>query len=204
MLNTVTALLFSLLLLASPVRAEPVDDLLAALDNISQLQGNFLQRQYNQNDALESESSGHFRLLRPGYFAWEVTAPDSQLIIANSAYLWHFDRDLATVTRRPLADSQAMTPLQVLGGDDVALRQNYAVQRDAEGRFVLSPHTTDAGFRRLVLEIDGALIRGMEVLDNLNQRVAIDFQALDADSPLTAADFEFIPPPDADLFYHDE
>lgn len=204
MSNTVTALLFSLLLLGSPVRAEPVDELLAALDNISQLQGNFQQRQYNQNDTLESESSGHFRLLRPGYFAWEVTTPDSQLIIANTAYLWHFDRDLETVTRRPLADSQAMTPLQVLGGDDVALRRNYAVHRDAEGRFVLTPHTTDAGFRRLALEINGALIRGMEVLDNLNQRVAIDFQALDSNSPLTAADFEFIPPPDADLFYHDE
>ncbi|WP_162300041.1 outer membrane lipoprotein chaperone LolA [Kineobactrum sediminis] len=204
MLNTVTALLFSLLLLATPLRAEPVDELLAALDNISQLQGEFRQRQYSQGDVLESESSGRFRLLRPGYFAWEITAPDSQLIIANAEYLWHFDRDLETVTRRPLADSEAMTPLQVLGGNDAALRRNYAVGQDAEGRFVLTPHTTDAGFRRLILELDGRLIRGMEVLDNLNQRVLIDFEALDPDSPLTAADFEFMPPPDADLFYHDE
>jgi len=197
------ALLLSLLL-APALRAEPVDDLLLALQGIERLQGEFRQRQYARDGSVTAESQGHFRLLRPGYFAWEISSPDSQLIIANPQYLWHHDRDLETVTRRPLADSEAMTPLQVLGGDGEALRRDYDISRDDKGRFVLQPHNPDAGFLQLALSIEGREIHGMEVLDNLNQQVVIEFTALDSTSPLAPLDFDFRPPPDADLLYHDE
>ena len=108
------------------------------------------------------------------------------------------------MTRRPVAGSEAMTPLQVLGGDGEALRRDYAVSRDADGRFVLQPHNPDAGFLQLALTIDGAEVRGMEVLDNLNQQVVIEFTALDTTSPLAPMDFDFSPPPDADLLYSEE
>ena len=197
------AILLSLLL-APALRAEPVDELLQALQVIERLQGEFLQRQYARDGSVTAESEGRFRLLRPGYFAWEISSPDSQLIIANPQYLWHHDRDLETVTRRPLASSEAMTPLQVLGGDGEALRRDYVVSRDDEGRFVLQPQNPDAGFLQLSLTIAGNEIHGMEVLDNLNQQIVIDFSALDTTSPLQPLDFDFSPPPDADLLYHDE
>ncbi|QIB64064.1 outer membrane lipoprotein chaperone LolA [Kineobactrum salinum] len=181
-----------------------MDELLTALEAIDQLQGEFQQIQYDQDDRPAGKASGQFKLLRPGYFAWEISSPDSQLIIANREYLWHFDRDLETVTRRPVADTEAMTPLQVLGGDASALRRDYTVERDQRDRFVLIPRDGDPGFLRLALELDGALIRGMEVLDNLRQRVVIEFSALDPTPGLSAADFDFTPPPDADLFYHEQ
>ena len=53
-------------------------ELLQQLQAIEQLQGSFSQRQFDGNGELVAESSGVFRLLRPGYFAWEVRAPDSQ------------------------------------------------------------------------------------------------------------------------------
>ncbi|MFO7551804.1 MAG: outer-membrane lipoprotein carrier protein LolA [Haliea sp.] len=192
------------LLLAPALRAEPVDELLQALQGIERLQGEFHQRQYAPDGSVSAESTGRFKLLRPGYFAWEINSPDSQLIVANPEYLWHHDRDLETVTRRPVAGSEAMTPLQVLGGDGEVLRRDYAVSRDADGRFVLQPHNPDAGFLQLALTIAGAEVRGMEVLDNLNQQVVIEFTALDTTSPLAPMDFDFSPPPDADLLYNEE
>ncbi|MDP4790130.1 MAG: outer membrane lipoprotein chaperone LolA [Haliea sp.] len=183
------------------LRAEPVDDLLLALQPVERLQGEFRQQQVATDGTVTAESEGRFRLLRPGYFAWEIRAPDSQLIVANRDYLWHHDRDLETVTRRPIAGSEAMTPLQVLGGDGAALRRDYTVSRDAEQRFVLTPKGEGAGFQELALMLQGAAILGMEVRDNLNQRVVIEFSALDTISPLTALDFDFTPPPNADLFY---
>lgn len=192
------------LLLAPALRAEPVDDLLRALQGIERLQGDFQQRQYGRDGTLTADSEGQFKLLRPGYFSWEISSPDSQLIIANPRHLWHHDRDLETVTRRPVAGSEAMTPLQVLGGDGEALRRDYGVSRDEEGRFLLQPHNPDAGFLQLALTVAGNEIRGMEVLDNLNQRIVIEFSALDTTSPLEPVDFDFSPPPDADLLYHEE
>ena len=192
------------LLLAPGLRAEPVDDLLQALQGIERLQGEFKQRQYAGDGSVTAESEGRFKLLRPGYFAWEISSPDSQLIIANPEYLWHHDRDLETVTRRPVAGSEAMTPLQVLGGDGEALRRDYAVSRDTEGRFVLQPHNPDAGFLQLSLRILGKEIHGMEVLDNLNQQIVIEFSQLDTSSPVQPLDFAFSPPPDADLLYSED
>lgn len=179
------------------------DELLAVLRPIGQMQGAFTQQQYAADGSLAGESRGRFRLLRPGYFAWEITSPDSQLIIADPEYLWQYDRDLETVTRRPVNDSQAMSPLQVLGGDTEALGQHYSVSRDAQGRFLLTPRSGDPGFQSLALDFSGELFRGMEVLDNLGQRVVIEFADVRLGGELTAADFAFAPPPGADLFYHD-
>lgn len=181
-----------------------VNDLIAALAPVKQLQGNFSQRQYGQDNQMLAESSGKFRLLRPGYFAWEILSPDNQLIVAGPQYIWHHDRDLETVTRRPITTDAEMTPLQILGGDENALREKFQVVRKAKGTFVLTPLSSDVGFRALTLYLDQARLTGMEIQDNLDQNVVIKFTDLDSTSALSSADFAFTPPPGADLFYYDE
>jgi outer membrane lipoprotein carrier protein len=189
---------------ASAQTVSAIDELSGALQDIQQLQGNFAQRQYGANDVLLVESSGTFRLLRPGYFAWEIVSPDSQLIIASPEFIWHYDRDLETVTRRPVTDNAQMSPLQVLGGDDAVLREKYSVTRADNGSFTLTPLAADAGFKRLTLQLDGSRITGMDILDNLNQRVVVVFDQMDSQTKLSSDDFAFSPPDGVDLFYYDE
>jgi outer membrane lipoprotein carrier protein len=182
-----------------------VDRLLERLAGFTQLQGKFTQRQYGEGDTLLAQSSGSFRLLRPGYFAWEIESPDRQLIIADPRYLWHYDRDLETVTRRPVSGREEMLPLQVLGGDETALRERFTVEQRDAGSFILTPVAGgDPGFKRLTLQFDAETIRGMEILDRLNQRVQIDFREVQTDRALTPADFAFTPPQGADVFYYDD
>jgi outer membrane lipoprotein carrier protein len=181
-----------------------VDDLIAALAPVKRLQGSFTQQQYGQDNTLLAESSGKFRLLRPGYFSWEILMPDNQLIVAGPQYIWHHDRDLETVTRRPVTTDEEMTPLQILGGDEDALRKKFQVARTAEDAFVLTPASSDVGFNQLTLYLDGPALTGMEIQDNLGQNVVIKFSELDSTSALGAADFAFSPPTGADLFYYDE
>jgi outer membrane lipoprotein carrier protein len=194
-----------LMLVCCGLRAQDVTDkLLEALDGMQDLQGAFTQRQYGQNGVLLVESSGSFKLLRPGYFAWEIEVPDSQLIIADPQWVWHYDRDLQTVTRRPVAGQANMSPLQVLGGDETALREGYQVVEEGEGVFALTPLAGDPGFRRLSLKIRGYLVERMEILDNLSQRVTIEFGNLEVGGGLSPQDFSFVPPEDADTFYYDQ
>jgi outer membrane lipoprotein carrier protein len=198
-----------LILLPLGVAAQPgsaTDELLEALQDLQQLQGNFEQRQYGNDDLLLLESRGRFRLLRPGYFAWEILSPDNQLIIASPEYIWHYDQDLETATRRPVTDSAQMSPLQVLGGDAPALRRRFNVERVGAGDFALVPVSDDVGFKQLTLhlDLDGAAITGMDILDNLNQRVVIEFSQLDSETELSSDDFAFTPPDGVDLFYYDE
>ncbi len=204
-----TKYLFTLWLVFTPLvsfaqPASDVNDLLAALAPIKHLQGSFSQQQYGQDKLLLTESSGKFRLLRPGYFAWEILSPDEQLIIAGPKFIWHYDRDLETVTRRPVTSSAEMTPLQILGGDESALREKFQVVRKAEGIFLLIPLTEGAGFKQLTLYLDKTQLTGMDIQDNLDQSVVIKFADLDSQSELSSADFAFTPPAGADLLYYDE
>ena len=75
----------------------------------------------------------------PGFFSWEISSPDSQLIIANPEYLWHYDIDLETVTRRPVVGMWKMSPLQILGGDESVLREKLRCARTPMIRSLLRP-----------------------------------------------------------------
>lgn len=191
-------------LLAFAQADSDVDQLLIELAPITRLQGSFMQRQYGQDSTLLAESSGEFRLLRPGYFAWEIQHPDEQLIVAGPEFIWHYDRDLETVTRRPVTTDADMTPLQILGGDETALREKFQVVREDAGTFVLTPVASGVGFKQLTLRLADKQLVGMEIQDNLDQLVVITFADLDSESALGSVDFEFTPPPGADLFYYDE
>tara|TARA_B110000503_G_scaffold68107_1_gene106492 strand:+ start:29885 stop:30502 length:618 start_codon:yes stop_codon:yes gene_type:complete len=187
--------------------AQAQSDVSALLDELApvkQLQGSFTQQQYGQDNLLLTESSGKFRLLRPGYFAWEILSPDEQLIIAGPKFIWHYDRDLETVTRRPVTTDADMTPLQILGGDESALREKFQVVRKGEGSFLLTPLNAGVGFKQLILYLESEKLTGMEIQDNLDQSVVIKFTDLDSESVLSSVDFAFTPPSGADLFYYDE
>ncbi len=184
--------------------ADPATELSARLETLEHLQGRFEQRQYDDTGQLVQVSGGRFRLLRPDYFSWEIDSPDSQLVIAGPEFIWHHDRDLETVTRRPVSGNVDATPLQVLGGDESVLREQFTVSALAEEQYRLEQRGVDAGFRELTLRFAGDTIVGMEVVNKLNQRVVITFTEVDAATALRPADFAFEPPPGADLFYYDE
>ncbi|MFT4520629.1 MAG: outer membrane lipoprotein carrier protein [Halioglobus sp.] len=184
--------------------ADDLQSFSAALSEIEKLRGEFVQRQFGEDGSTLLETTGRFSLLRPGYFSWEILAPDNQIIIADPQFLWQHDRDLETVTRRPISDGVQMAPLQILDGNEAALRQGFEVVKGTGSSFTLTPLQQDVGFRQLTVHLQGGLISSMDMRDSLDQRVEIVFSSLDADSDLKPADFAFIPPPGADLFYYDQ
>jgi outer membrane lipoprotein carrier protein len=191
-------------LLSVAQSSSDVNALLALLDQFKHVQGSFSQRQFGQDKILLAESSGEFRVLRPSYFAWEVLSPDEQLIIVDPEFIWHYDRDLETVTRRPVTGDAEMVPLKILGGDAKKLQEKFHIVRQSEKAFTLTPLSEGVGFKQLILYVDQAQLGGMEIQDNLDQFVEIQFTDLDTDVELSSADFAFTPPPGADLFYYDQ
>lgn len=200
MIKTIVSICFSLLSTTAFAQGDDTDQLMAVLQSIGSMQGEFNQTQYDESSALVGESSGSFRLLRPGYFAWEIESPDSQLIVADPKYLWHHDRDLETVTRRAVDDSEQMSPLQVLGGDEALLRSSFDVEKTAENIYTMRPNSISPGFKSLSVAFLGSDLESLEIIDNLNQRIVISFKNIDAATTLTTDDFAFSPPEEADFF----
>ncbi len=198
--------LISLLLIPLTSFADATDELLQRLAPLKSLSGEFKQTQFLQNSEAPRYSSGTFTLLRPGYFSWNIESPDSQLILATPKYIWQYDRDLDTVSRRPVSNEGDMSPLQVLGGKEERLREDYKISSESgEGGadFELTPLKSGAGFKLLTLQFRGDAISGMRITDNLGQRIEVIFSALKTNQPISATEFDFTPPPGADLFYHD-
>lgn len=178
--------------------------LLTQLSGITSMQGTFAQRQFDNRGELLLQSAGEFRMLRPGYFNWEIQSPDRQTIIADPQYLWHHDLDLETATRRPLDESDELAPLKILGGDSAVLRERFAVSSSAAGTYQLKPRNSASTFRELTLVLEEGKIVSMELEDTAQQRVLIEFFNVELDVGLTPDDFAFTPPPGTDVFQHDE
>jgi outer membrane lipoprotein carrier protein len=96
------------------------------------------------------------------------------------------------------------SPLQILGGDESALRDQYAVTQDGADSFTLTPEGSGHSFRRLTVSFAGDTLRQMDIVDKLGQRVVVDFKQVDSQTPLDGGDFEFTPPAEGvDVFYYD-
>lgn len=204
-MKTLYAIVSLALLLSLPARAaDGTDSLLAALSEIQSLQGNFQQQQFDESNSLVGASAGAYKMLRPGYFLWEIHEPDSQLIVANPDYVWHYDRDLETVTRRPVDDSAQMSPLQILGGNEDLLKSRFSVEEVQPGVFSLSPLAAGAGFQQLQVSLINGQLETLQITDDLNQRIVIALETIESNVSLSPADFLFTPPEGADLFYRDQ
>ena len=173
----------------------------ARLDEIAQLSGRFRQTVYPQAGGRATVSTGEFRLQSPGRFLWRIDAPDNQLVVTRGEYLWHYDADLQTATRRPI-DAVASAPLQVLAGDRESLARDFAVTRSGEASYTLIPRNADAGFQSLELTLDAGIPRELAIVDNLSQRIEISLDAVSTDA-IDADVFDFTPPDGVDVFIHD-
>ena len=168
------------------------------------MQGKFTQRQYGDGDKVLAESTGRFRLLRPVYFSWEIQAPDRQLIVANADYLWHYDMDLQTATRRPVVGGTSRPRPAGAGWRCPLCATSTTWNTSGRDSFTLQPLGAEHSFRRLGVTFAGDAISRMDIVDKLGQRVVVDFHEVDTTSPLTVAISEFTTRGRGDLFYYDE
>jgi outer membrane lipoprotein carrier protein len=192
-------------LLAAPAAGDSAAaaGLAARLEALTSLSGDFEQTVTADDGAAARASAGHFSLLRPGFFRWEITAPDDQLLIAADGFLWHYDRDLETVTRRPLAAGAGSAPLRLLAGDSSTLDADFEVTRSAPERWLLRPRRADeAAFREVELAFADGLPAAMHIVDGLGQQIEIRFSAL-VPGRVRREDFAFTPPPGVDVYYQE-
>jgi outer membrane lipoprotein carrier protein len=166
----------------------------------SQASGGFLQELFDENDELLERSSGRYAVLRPGFFRWEIDSPDQQMIVVSGTTLWHYDIDLAAATRRDTTQSNEFTPLELLAGDSGELRSRFQAQRLGPSRVRLIPTFTQAGFASVDIGWEEGAIVAMDVQDRSGQMIKLALSPDQNSAPLTAEDFDFVPPAGVDVY----
>jgi chaperone LolA len=191
------ACLLSLLAGVNAQASERLWQLIGARDAAA---GAFLQELYDEEDELLERATGHYAVLRPQYFRWEIDYPDRQRIVVAGDTLWHYDVDLATATRRNTAGSDEFAPLQLLGGEVAELQQRFSVTDLGDDRYRLQPNYPDAGFASVEMGWEDGQLTAMTVLDRSGQRLELSLTPERPAPALSPADFRFSPPEGVEVY----
>ena len=145
-------LLLALYVMAMPATADVLQQFVAR----DGLTGQFTQRILSPEGAVLEQSSGDFKLLKPHFFWWHITAPDNQLMVAVDNSLTQIDWDLEVTVERQLSDTERSPFYWLLAPRETLLT---AFTLDATGAAVtLTPRDPSAYYQRLLVAQEQALL----------------------------------------------
>ena len=191
--------LWALLVLALPasVLANDTQTLQQLLQPIQNLQGQFLQQQFDSDGELLLKSDGDFALQRPGKFVWHTAAPFEQLLVSNGKKLWLYDPDLEQVSIKNVDANLQQTPMLILTGDSDQLLKNFQIvetpseNNSKQRHFLLLALQAEAVFERLIIVFNNDILSEIKVHDSLGQLTQFELLNAAVNSDLDSNQFEF-------------
>jgi outer membrane lipoprotein carrier protein len=192
------------LLLAPIATAGPATDRLNDFfKSVTSLRAEFHQTVLDANRKEVQSAEGSFVMQRPNKFRWDYRKPYEQLIVADGAKIWVFDRDLEQVTVRKLDEALGNTPALLLSGTS-SLETNFKVVElsptsDGLSWVELVPLQSDTAFNALRLGFGARHLQGMELVDNFGQTTQLRFTDIKLNPSVRSTEFQFEPPPGVDV-----
>ncbi|MDD9893981.1 MAG: outer membrane lipoprotein chaperone LolA [Gammaproteobacteria bacterium] len=164
------------------------------LNDTQAYQADFVQRTVDEAGEVTAVSSGSMALKRGegmGQFRWQYQEPWEQLIIGDGQDLWQYDADLEQATKRPMQESLAGTPAELLVGG--MLLQDWNISQD-EVWLTMKPKDNDLPFQSIALRFEGENLAGMKLLDQFDQTTHVVFDHIDTQPAFAANTFVFNAP----------
>jgi len=175
------------------------------LDGLTTLRAKFTQVVVDASGKQLETGQGSLLVRRPGRFRWEYTpsGAGAQLLVADGANLWFYDRELQQATVKPAAAALTATPVMLLSGSDSDLRAAFTVaaagDRDALDWVRVTPRSATAEFSSAELGFRGEKLVRLVIHDRLNQTDTLDFSDSVRGARVTDAELNFTPPAGVDV-----
>ena len=159
-----------LVLLSAALRADVLQTL-AAREGMA---GQFTQEIISPEGEVLERGNGNFSLLRPHFFRWEILAPDSQLLLANSHQLTQIDWDLEVVVERPIVET-ASSPLQWLLASRARLDAAFNISLTGDTA-VLIPVDPQSPYQRLDIALMSETVWRLDAEDRGGQVLRVELR----------------------------
>lgn len=173
------------------------------LTDTQTMSATFKQTLKADDGRLLQESAGVFYLQRPGRFRWNYTQPYPQEIVSDGDNVWVFDVDLEQVTVQKQGATQNNTPMALLQNRQ-SLEDAFEIhERGSDSglhRIELLSKNNDVDFGRIMLGVDEAGLRFLQLHDQFEQVTLISFSELKSNIELDSSLFTFTPPEGVDVF----
>ena len=165
------------------------------------------QTLYSRDQPVAEKSLGQMVFQRPGKFFWAYESPYEQEIVSNGKHLWVYDKDLEQVTVREVNEELKQTPILLLDEPDkINDVYDMVVNTMADDLVAvqLLPKQESAGFRRVMLVFESAVLSGMEIEDNFDQYNRINFHDVKKNPVIDAQQFQLHIPDGVDVIHATE
>ncbi|MDE2220209.1 MAG: outer membrane lipoprotein chaperone LolA [Gammaproteobacteria bacterium] len=175
------------------------------LDGLSTLRATFSQRVVDAAGKQLETGEGTLLVRRPGRFRWEYTPSDAgpQLLVADGANLWFYDRELQQATVKPAAAALTATPVMLLSGTPAQLRAAFTVvavgAHDSLEWVQVTPRSASAEFASAELGFRGGQLARLVIHDRLNQTDTLTFTGSARGARIADSELRFTPPAGVDV-----
>ena len=190
-----------LCLAATAARADAVDTLREFVRDVKSGRASFTQTVTSTDGARKKASSGQFEFARPNRFRFTYSKPFEQLIVADGQKVWIYDVDLNQASSRRLAQALGATPAALLAGG--SLDAEFALAplpaRDGLDWALATPKAKDGPFQSMRVGFRGKELAAVEITDSFGQLSLLQFSQYQANTPIVAERFRFVPPAGADV-----
>ncbi len=191
-------LLITLLVFSAYSHADLTNELSQKLSNTECFSAGFTQTLVDESLHVLQESSGTINAMQPNKMRWEITSPDTQLIISDGIQLWRYEEDLEQVIISNFNEGGAGLPAKILSGNIEALSQ-YDVSY-VNDSYELRPKNDGDLFKTLLIQFSSGALTTLKMQDSFLQWTTINFSPLQ--EPCDNTDlYAFIPPEDIDIIY---
>jgi outer membrane lipoprotein carrier protein len=175
------------------------------LDGLSSLRTSFTQVVLDGRGHELESGTGALLVRRPGRFRWEYTPAGGgpQLLVADGANLWFYDRDLQQATVKPAAAALSATPVMLLSGTPAEMRAAFTVtdagKHDDLQWVSVTPRSGSADFSDAELGFRGGQLLRLVIHDRLGQTDTLAFNHSERGARIADAELRFTPPAGVDV-----
>ena len=173
------------------------------LNEIHSLQASFKQSIYSPANDVIDYTEGSFLLKKPGNIMWQFTVPSLKRIIVRNQKISTYDANLNQVVIVPFSDRYQSSLANILLKND-SLMSYYQISSETSNNNVYSVFLVQKEsnnlFTKMKITVVEMLLTEIKLWDASGQSIAIIFDDVILNAPLSDSSFEISIPEGTDVF----
>ena len=173
------------------------------LNEIHSLQASFKQSIYSPANDVIDYTEGSFLLKKPGNIMWEFTVPSLKRIIVRNQKISTYDANLNQVVIVPFSDRYQSSLANILLKND-SLMSYYQISSETSNNNIYSVFLVQKEsnnlFTKMKITVVEMLLTEIKLWDASGQSIAIIFDDVILNAPLSDSSFEISVPKGTDVF----
>jgi len=173
------------------------------LNEIHSLQASFKQSIFSPANDVIDYTEGSFLLKKPGNIMWQFTVPSLKRIIVRNQKISTYDANLNQVVIVPFSDRYQSSLANILLKND-SLMSYYQISSETSNNNIYSVFLVQKEsnnlFTKMKITVVEMLLTEIKLWDASGQSIAIIFDDVILNAPLSDSSFEITVPKGTDVF----